>query len=551
MEEITTATQPKKTMTVPLAVLLVVVLLAGLTAYYFILRAGSANDPAAYLPKDVAVAVTIDLTGSSEKQAALDYVTGILKDAGVKDPQKELFKRINDEIGIDFEADVLRHLTGQGAFAVLTEMNGQTPKIVAVVSTKAASDAQTVMTTLGDKLNSRKVSFDRKEYSGFYYYGIPSGTMTSYVAQVEASVVYSNSETGIKKVMDTAKGQPSLLTDKNFTSMRKTGGSTFATLYYTGAGYYKLVSPMLAMGLTQMGPNATDAMKANIENAIAIVGNAEASSKGLTFHVKSVTKQPLPSPKNASMDSLASVAPRDAALVFSVADWSAVWNVIKEQYTNNPAFKPQLDQGVGQVKQMLGLDIYGDVLDRITALGVYYVPKRAASSQGLPGDITLVLTVDKPDVLRTSLSKINGALTMFGGIPVKEVDVAGTKVSMASMGTSGVEFADALVGNKVLIMISGTGIRQSALAAVTVTKGGGTNASSSPGFELVKGQLPSEGAGLFYGNAAPIVETFKNDIPASDRKSFVAVTNKVGVCGAASYTSASGAESTFVVPFLK
>ena len=111
----------------------------------------------------------------------------MLKEAGVDNPEKELFESIDKELKISVEKDVLRHLNGVGAFAVLTEMSGMMPSMVAVVGTKSDGDAKDVITNLGNKLNENKVKFSRLSYNKYYYYRIPTtGQVTSYIGQEKA-----------------------------------------------------------------------------------------------------------------------------------------------------------------------------------------------------------------------------------------------------------------------------------------------------------------------------------------------------------------------------
>lgn len=548
-EEVVSTPQREGRKTVPLIVMLIVVILAGLAAYFLILRAGLASDPAAFVPRDVAVAVTVDLTKSADKDATISYIKDILKEAGVKNPEKELFESIDKELKISVQKDVLRHLDGVGAFAVLTEMAGMMPSMVAVVGTKSDGDAKDVMTNIGNKFNENKVKFSRLSYNKYYYYRIPSGRFTSYLGQVKNSIVYATSDSGIKKVVDTIEGKPSLLDDKNFVVLRKKNSTTFASIYYSGAGYYKLLGPFISMGAAQMGPDAADWFKKNTENTIAAIGNAEASAEGLKFSFKAITQQSSPVFKETSLDNLASTAPKDAAVVCSVEDWSAIWSEIKRQLTENPSIKSQIDQGVDQAKQMLQLDPFNDVLDRITAFGMYYTPKRAGNLSAFPGHMTFVLTVDKPNVIRKSLNKINNAIVMFGGIKLKPVNVAGENVNIGALGGNDGQFADALVGNKAIITISGANIRDGLQSAISTVKGKATTASTTDGFKLVKEQLPGKSATLFYVNLEPIFGAFMDEVSNKDKKTIDAIMKKVGVIGSTSSASGTESEGVLVIPF--
>ena len=125
-------TERRRKSRLPLVAAVVVIVLAGVVAY--VLFGGRAKtDPASYLPQEVAVAVTVDLTSSADKDAALDVIRGVFKDAGMEKPDQELYKWLSDELKLDFEKDVLSHLSGTAGAAVLTEMNGMMPVTVVVI----------------------------------------------------------------------------------------------------------------------------------------------------------------------------------------------------------------------------------------------------------------------------------------------------------------------------------------------------------------------------------------------------------------------------------
>jgi len=45
------------------------------------------------MPQEVAIAVTIDVSASADKQAAMDFVRGVLKDAGAEFPRRTCSRR--------------------------------------------------------------------------------------------------------------------------------------------------------------------------------------------------------------------------------------------------------------------------------------------------------------------------------------------------------------------------------------------------------------------------------------------------------------------------
>ncbi|MHB9037672.1 MAG: DUF3352 domain-containing protein [Armatimonadota bacterium] len=566
-EQMTPAPARSRNRTIPFVVVLVLMAAAGFAAYLLIAaRFGAPVDPATYVPKNVALALTIDLTSTSEKDAATRIVRGILKDAGSENPEDGLFEDINKQFKIDVKRDVLAHLSGVGAFAVLAEMTGTMPQMVAIIGTRSDKDSAAIMTTLGNKLNDNRVGFSRKDYSGYYYYYVPADTprgyrergfpiqqipmqQSHYIGAVKKGIVYSNSESAFKKVVDTATGQPSLAQDERFQTLRKTGGSTFASVYYSGAGYYKLVAPAFKMAAGQMGPGAADTLKRSIENNVAAVGNFDASADGISFHLKGSTKMPNPAVVTADVKELASIAPRDAALVFAVAGWDKAWREFRMQVDSNPELSGQFDQAASQIKQFVGVDLYGDFLDRITALGGYYTPARPCAPNGFPGDFTLVLSVDKPAVVGKSLAKIHAAIAGFGMVAMKPAKVSGVGANLFPLGPGGGVFGDAIVGDKLVLSFGGSASTNGLRSAVMASQGKAQSITSNQSFRTVARHLPGKSTGLFYGDAGPIVSVFKNEIPLKDRKVVESVTGKIGAFGVTASSAGTEYDVRAIVPF--
>ena len=307
----------------------------------------------------------------------------------------------------------------------------------------------------------------------------------------------------------------------------------------------------MSMGLGMMAPDATDTLKQYMENLVAMVGNAEASGEGVKLVINGVVKKAMPVAPEVPIDELASVAPKNAAMVAAAEGFDVAWTELKKQISSSPGFKSQIDQALAQARQMLKIDPYADVLDRIKAIGLYYVPKPALKPQGLPGSIIFVLRVDKPDVIAKTLAKIHAAAASMGGVKLTAVPMGGVKVNVGPSDPSGVRFWDALSGNKVILGITGVDFKASAKDAIAAAAGKGPTAASSAGFELVKRQLPAKSTFLFYGDAASIVKTFKKEMSDEDRKVAEAITKSVGTFGAAGTYKGTQYEALCVAPFAK
>ncbi|MCX8052850.1 MAG: DUF3352 domain-containing protein [Armatimonadetes bacterium] len=547
--------EPRRKRAMPLIVLLIIVLAATSVGYWLVSTLRARSDPAALIPKDVALALTVDLTKSQGKDAAMKVITGVFEECGVKDPIKKFFQGVDRELGISTEKDVVPKLNGQLAVAVLPEMTGFLPSVVLIVGTRNDGAASDLMEFVAEKLRVNKVRLKKLEYEGFNYYYIPqetdSATIPFYIGAVEKAVIGTIGEGAFKKVADTAKGKPSLLNDSNYVSLRKTSPATFATGYFSGANYYKLIGPYLSMGMCMVAPEAPDLMKQSLENIIATVGTADANADGIELGLRGVSKESASTIEQVPVEELASIAPRNAALVISAAGFDTMWSETKKQLNAIPGLKTQIDQTLVQFRQMLKIDPFSEALDRIKTIGFYYVPKPAPNPEVLPGSLVFVLKVDKPAVIARTLSKIHTATAMMGSIKFKEVTVAGRKLSFAPADKYGTRIWHMLSGDKLLVGITGADFKSSARDAVVASDGKGESVTSSVGFELVKRQLPAQSAYLIYGDAGMIVKAFSKEMTAEDHKIAATITKTVGTFGAAGSNKGTRYETLVVVPFKK
>jgi len=545
----------------PLIAVLAIVVLLGIAGYLLLARGPSA-DPAGYLPKEVALAATVDLTSSADKDAAVSVIRGIFKDAGVAKPEQELYKEINKELKLDFEKDVLSHLTGRGAFATLTEMNGMMPMMVAVIGAKSEGDAETLMKTFSEKLGENRIGFQKLSYKGCDYIriqgetpstGMPFGRpqVVNYVGAVKSAVVWANSDGGFKKVVDTAKGEPSLLKDPEFARLRQTDPATFATLFVSGPGYYKLVSPMMNMSMGMMSGEVPPELKEQMENVVAVVCTADANGEGLKFKAVGLTKKPRTQTESLPLDELAAEFPADAKIALGFKSFDKAWGEIKKSVLSNAAVKGQVSQMTAQAKQMMGFDPITDLLDHFTSLSAYYVPRKGANSSAFPGAVTVVIGTDKSDVVKASVNKLQAFAALSGKMKVSKASASGQEFSVLPISPNGDKLGNVVLGDKVIVAISGSDIVQAMSSAIAVVQGNGEKLTDSPGYKLVKSQLPDKSVGLIYGDIGGIMNVFADDIPEPDGKKVKAVFKRVGWFGAAGESQGTESTSVTFVPFEK
>ncbi len=180
--------EPAARRTVPLFVLVFIAVAAGIAALAIWRVLSGSGDPAAFIPKDVAMAVTVNVRGSAGKDAAIKYIEGVLKQAGLNDPENQLLRELSGEARIDFSRDVIPKLSGIGAGAVLDDSYGFQPEMVAVIGARDREDASSLLTLIGVKLNEQQIRFRRLEYEGRDYYGVSRGSASYFAGPNECFV---------------------------------------------------------------------------------------------------------------------------------------------------------------------------------------------------------------------------------------------------------------------------------------------------------------------------------------------------------------------------
>ena len=137
-DQVTAAAEARRRSIAPWVILALVVILVGVLVWFLTAKHLPEGDAAGYLPKDCMIAMTVDLTNSPDKQAALDVIEGIFKDAGMDDPEGELFKEMSKSAGIDFEREVIPKLSRTAGIAILPATVGMMiPEMVGVLGAKS------------------------------------------------------------------------------------------------------------------------------------------------------------------------------------------------------------------------------------------------------------------------------------------------------------------------------------------------------------------------------------------------------------------------------
>ncbi|MCE5197736.1 MAG: DUF3352 domain-containing protein [Armatimonadota bacterium] len=560
MDEQVNTTHSRSTKTIPMIALIMLVAASGIGAYIMIARyMNVAVDPATYIPRDVTAAVTVDVRPTKGKYDAYKIIESLFVKAGVKHPEDNILKKIDDSLGIDTRRDALCHLSGVGAAAVLTGLTeDNTPQIVAMIGTRGDGHSRTLMATFGTKLNAKEIEFRRSQYRDFYYYYIPSQPdlgrysrqISNYVGAVRSAIVYSNSEDGFKKVVDTVMGKPSLLSDANFTRLRKADGATLANTYFSGASYYKLISPIINRTSTQITTGAPDTLRKSMENNVAAVGNISIDSSGIKFELKGITKEPCPVLSKSSIDELVFNAPIDSAIVFAVGGWDEMWEQFRQEVESSPEMSSRMTLLTSQVKNYTGVDPVRDVLDRITMVTGYYTPAPTPSS-AFPGSLTFVLRVDRPDIVKASMKKIHTVLGVSGGSTPIYSAIDPSATTIVPLGPGGESFGDTITGNNVLLNISGSNGTRCLQNAVRTCHGETPNLITSPRFRKLKPRLLQRADTLIYIDTDIMMSAFKKSMSPKDRKLTDAITFKINAIGITAAATGTEYEMRAIAPFRK
>ncbi|OFX15081.1 MAG: hypothetical protein A2Z18_03060 [Armatimonadetes bacterium RBG_16_58_9] len=534
-------------------VIALVIVVAAAGVYFLVVRR-AAIDVAAYLPVDSVMAVTMDFTKSTEKEAALKVIEDIIKDAGVEDPRKWMLDRINKELKLDFEKDVLTHLSGKFGGAMLPQTAGGGPRnmeptVVFVAGTRSKKDADALMGIAVKKMKEHAAKSEKRSYEGFSYYALPEERANPCVGAVKGALVFASNEIGFKRVVDTVRGQPNLTQDPNFVALKKTGPGTFASFFFSGANYYKFLKPVMT-GSQQMPKGVMNAFKDMAENAVAMVGSADASAEGIVLTAEGITKKPTTGYRQVKLAQLASMAPKNAALVASRVSVDKAWADFKNQLFADKELRGQIEGSLAVAKQAIGFDPMADFLDRITECCVYYIPRPPAQGSEFPGDVTIVLKTDKPMVVGATVGKIKNAISGNVGPALSEANIAGRKVYL-SPDFNGMRIAFGMVGDGLVVAFSGSDVKAAMATAVDLARGKTGTMASSDAFKSVQSYLPETATMLVLVDSASAAGLIAEKLDPDDRKVAEAIMKRLGTFAMTGSAEGTKAHAKAVVPFKK
>lgn len=536
----------------PWLILALVVILAAVAVWFLTSKRVPEGDPAGFLPMDCMTASTFDFTESPDKNAALDVVKGVFKDAGIDDMEAWLFKQASKAADVDVQKDIMSKLNGKGGMATLPGTVGMMkPEMVWAVGAKSQNDAAALTKLWSDIQKKKGRNLVGADYKGVNYQKYAEDFSTICFGAIKDVVVVGNSESAFKAVCDTVAGRkPSLLGKSSYMSLREITPSTIGTSYMSGSNYYKgMIQPLLAMGGGQIPEELTKALE-NFFNGIEAVGMTDANKDGLTSRSKFKMPEGYSS-ADVGLDELASIAPKNVAFVLSTYGVNKGIADIKQHFLSGKTMKPYVDQAVQGIKMTAGFDLFTDALDRITGLAVYFVPRTTTKKDMMPGHVVIVLTVDNPSVIQTTINKIKALASMSGGVSLPEIKVAGQTVTMIPAGPGAPKMGFTLVGKTVLFGLTQMDFKDAMTGAIKLAQNKAPSLASSDSFKMVKKRLPARSSSLLYADSGSIAELIKPELDAQGKKVADAISKTVGPIALTSGGSGTERTAYAVMPFKK
>ena len=154
-----------------------------------------------------------------------------------------------------------------------------------------------------------------------------------------------------------------------YMSLREVKSSTFCTTYVLGKNLYtSFLQPILMMGADRL-PSETAKQVEKACSTLHIVSVGDANGDGISFCRCCGQMRPPRALAPCPSTSLRPLPPRMLSL--PSRSWALIrpWPRPRERDLSSESQKQQMDQVVQYVKMIYGIDLFKDVLDRITGFG--------------------------------------------------------------------------------------------------------------------------------------------------------------------------------------
>lgn len=383
-----------------------------------------------------------------------------------------------------------------------------------------------------------KSSTSKEPYKGIDIHGGDAGVMA---CALDGRYALIGDSASIKAALDAHANHSGIDGDRQYNTARDAlGGDRLATVYFSVEALRSGAFPSLIPGLPSEIPGLPNA-GADVTAALAalppwVIAGFRAEDAAIVADVVSAPAGALPGPSPSTLltmppahvSRLAPILPSDTAALYELHGTGVLGQNVLTSLRANPALSPAL----GQLDAALGV-LGGPqaLIGWIDDAGIVVIPDGSTLTGGIlvqaPDDATASA---KADQIRSFLTLAG----LGGGISTRDIDINGTKVTIADLGDISTLLQQAGQAAGGLTLPSGTHIVISVAArGSTVLIGGGesfarrileTAAGSSladqASYKTALGLSFASNSGQLYVAAAPLLAFADTAIPADAKAGF-------------------------------
>lgn len=471
----------------------------------------SVGDTARLAPADSLVYATVNTDPASRQWVQMAQ---LLKRLGLDDRMRDARASGLMIAGVDWSADIAPFLGGEATVAV-TDLRGDAPGVLAILSVRDGARAWQHTTTKLDQLTGARPTSER--YRGVEIRSYPMmGGPSLAVAQKDRYLIVASGAAAVRQALNLEAGVgESLAGSAKFTAARASVAADALLFTYINPGAAVGALDGALAGLTgglTAGANSTQALRdAGMENA-AVAFAASAERTGVRFEWQTVgvdrSRLPFAMPEMAQQSRFARRAPADSLVYVAGADlYAGVLRGVLQQAgqvgagSSADALREAVQQATGGRSPNLGFDVEKDLLAYLRGEYGFALGAQGANTDSAWGLLFSGVS-DAQAVGRT--------LATFGQYEQREGRrLTSSRVGAATVTESrparsdGAAYAYTLVGDELIVSNEATAVRralegQSALA-------------DDPEFQAAMAQLPSGRTVTGFVNLRRIVQLMQSD----------------------------------------
>ncbi len=491
-------------------VIILMVAVAVVAAYFIYQSIMRPADPMTYLPEDCAIAFTIDITPSQDKQDAVDFINGVLKEFDVESPEKDLFESIDKALDISVEEDVVKHLNGTLAFGVLPEFKQMIiPSVTLCLGSSSASGADAVAKVIRDEITESGLRFVEEDYEHGKYHKALWGMASLCVGSCDSVVVVALNTSAYEKTAATIYGGPNLASNADFKKVRLKDDSTIMEFYVSGEKYFELLEPMLKMQLmASPDPSAMQMIEKMEEQmkGLFAASAVKASGEGIKLEgLSTVGGYDYSDLKNVEIDKLAAKVPENAIIAMAIPGFQKYWQIQQESMSYMMP-EAQMKEMQDEIKAELGVDLFTDVLDKITGMNGYFsvVPDNENPDEPILPVIALNCEFVDADSAQKAVGALVKAMKEDGETTAQTANMNGMELDVFVSKKEDLSIISGTNAKTGFVVIGAKNWKESAKSASAFIAGDAPKLTGSDRFEMVKGFLPDASVMLVYSDIAPL-----------------------------------------------